>query len=314
MLEIIKERQVAIQNQLQGIAQKHADRSNGMFTVLPIDQDTYPGQSLLDSYVKGNPIDPAYSDELASAIDKRYKPFKTFMDNKEQSTSSLLRIGETLASGQNVINGSDHAELIDIALSQLAITNSLKQRGYTFNTGIIVSKMVDFLGVSVDGNTIPARVLFEQAFDRTYLTVPRSASTKGKFDELSIKAYNKHVRSVIAGDLNRRPRSNKIPMLLGAALPGTVNKFRNLPVDKNSAEKTLVIGHVSDGILSFSNFALTYATAVRLDKPDLYIDDVGFSLRQPEHITSFMGRMVLNLQKLDDETYVYDMSGDLPVL
>ncbi len=171
--------------------------------------------------------------------------------------------------------------------------------------------MVDFLGLNTGGETAtPLRELLALGFHKSYLTLPRTSSTDGKLEVKVVKAYNSFVRNEIRGDFDRRARSNRVPLFLGVALPGTVNK------PSADDPETIVVGRVSDGVLDFARQAMTVATGIRMrhEGSSLFIDGIPTSLQKREEINAFMGRLINGITELDGLSYAYDEDGTMPVL
>ncbi len=312
-MEIIPATQSDLQYQMQLTAIKHAERSKGMLTVLPHDEDRYPGQSLMHPFIEcGNdgPLTPDISDAIAAKIDSRYPALLAKLNTDDAAISTGLdRIEELLKFNVSVIIGTDHAELLDVSLENLAIANHLRRRGVALRSGIIASKMIDFLGVSALGD-MPVRDVLALGFDKSFLTIPRTRSTDGIVEETAVQLYNKRVTHDIRSQLRFRQSKKHVPFLLSVALPGTINK----PSVEDSTKT--VIGRVSPGILRFTSAAMLVDCAVRLDQhdPKVYIGEVPRHITEPEDITVVMRGLTKAVQKLDNKPYIYDADGTLSVI
>ncbi len=137
-----------------------------------------------------------------------------------------------------------------------------------------------------------------------------------------MEIYNDLVVRSIEGDMNRRPRSNRVPMLLGVAMPGTINKPLNAAkyvsqeIPLETRQITTVVGQISFGTVDFMKHALSYATITRMgDKTDVRIDPIPINVRTPEDVSRLAQKLLHLLSQRDpDVNYVYDRLGQLPVL
>jgi hypothetical protein len=328
MIEILPKTQREIQESLHEIAAKHAERSGGFLELLPIDTEQYPGQSITHSVIKSEgTLEPNEADTFAVGVDLRYqdliRAYDDYTIEDSPTYSRFFNIQQAVNAGVDIINGTDHAELVDIIFSHLHFVNRLRRgkekkahelgespEKHQLRSGLIVSKMVDFLGVNVYGTTTPVRNLLTLGFDKTYLTLAKTRSSEGLFEEKTRKAYNKRVRSEITSDFRKRAFSNRHPMVLGVALPGTVNKPMLHHPD------TTVVGRANEGILDFTKEALTVVSAVRMreEGSQVYVDNRLENLYSATNLHSAMGRLTLALEVLDDRRYVYDENGDIPTV
>jgi hypothetical protein len=170
--------------------------------------------------------------------------------------------------------------------------------------------MVDFLGVNIHGTMTPVRNLLTLGFDKTYLTLPKTSTSDGLFEEKTRKTYNRWVRGEIASDFRKRAFSNRHPMVLGVALPGTVNK----PMQDNP--EVTVIGRANEGILDCMKHALTVVSAVRMreEVSQIHIDELLNNIHSAPQLHATMGRFALTLEQLDGEKYVYDADGSIATI
>lgn len=326
MIELLPKTQREIQESLQKVAAKHAERSGGFLELLPIDTEQYPGQSITQSVIKSEgTLSPNEADTFAVGVEPRYedliRAYNDYTAEDSPTFSRFYNIQQAVNAGVDIVNGTDHAELVDIIFSHLHFVNRLrrgqekkaielgeKPEKHQLRSGLIVSKMVDFLGVNAHGTMTPVRNLLTLGFDKTYLTLPNTASSEGLFEEKARKGYNRWVRSEISSDFRKRAFSNRHPMVLGVALPGTVNK----PMLSNP--DTAVVGRVNEGILEFTAEALTVISAVRMREQgsQIYIDDILENLYSAPRLHNAMGRLSLALEMLDGHDYIYDRDGDIP--
>jgi hypothetical protein len=328
MFDILPKTQIEIQKHLHESAAKHAERSNGFLVCLPVEPDIYPGQSILDPVIKSSgTLGPNEADIFASGVDNRYSnlisAYDDYTDESATTYERFQHIEQAVLSGTNIVNGTDHAELVDIIFNHLHVVNRLKRAQMKranmleekpekrmLRSSVIVSKMIDFLGIETDGVVTPVRDLLALGFDKTYLTIPRTGSTEGWLEKTGIKTYNKYVRSEIASDLEQRAFTNRKPMVLGVALPGTVIK--------ESAENpnTWIVGKANEGILDFTRKALLVVSAVRMREQgsSVFIDTLPRNVHTDEQLHNMMGRLTVGISELDGKKYIYDSTGTAPVI
>lgn len=325
MIDILPKTQFEIQESLHTIAAKHVDRSNGFLQLLPIDVEAYPGQAITNPIIKSQgTLSPSDADNTAAKIDPRYIDLvRAYDDYTSIDSPTYFRfhnIQNAVNAGENIINGTDHAELVDILFSHLHFVNRLRQsqevksrelgenpEKTALRSGIIISKMIDFLAVDIEGLTVPVRDLLALGIDKTYLTIPRTNSSDGIFEKGAVKTYNKFVRTEISTDLRKRAFSNRRPMVLGVALPGTVNKRSKTNPDE------IVIGRANDAIVGFSKDALLVTSAVRMREKDsqVFIDEQMTNIYKSQQLHETLGRLAHSLSIMDDESYVYDQNGTM---
>lgn len=335
--------EIATLGELYEIAEKHTT-SHDKLVLLPMrpgdEAGQYPGQTiqlkdprstLIERSLEAKPFDEQfgplglslYSDYsviegLARSVDRRFPFIAPALDGFSVETDNAA---EKIKAGDSIINGTDHAELIDIALWHLAFSERVKNsetlidhpnRG--FKTGIVVSKMVDFLGIDMGlGDPIPARYLLALAFDYTFMVIPR----KPEYDTDVLDGFNAQSKAQTSKALQgyhprkktRRSRQVHTPLSLGVALPGTVNKpLRDDP-------ETMVIGRVSDGISDYTgqSHVLTIATALRFgdDEARIFISGSPRHIEDNDDITSLMHTLLDGIVMLDGRKHVYDETGEL---
>ena len=297
---------------LYSIAEKH-QHSHEKLVLLDFDPERYPGQSLQSRYntikaAKDGPLSPEVAATIANDIDPRYPLLE---QRVREETSTVDRLVELIKDNNNILNGTDHAELVDIALWNLALTGYIKQKGVELRSGLVVSKMVDFLGIDLNApEPTPIRDLLGLGFDRTFLVIPPNSEL---FDRSTVKDYNERSTRETAGTFRRKARSNAKygPMVLGVALPGSVNK----PL-ASDPEKT-VVGRVNDGITAYAGVENTMATAsaVRLEGDTrVFIDDVPMRVETHNDVEALVGKLITGLTGFGDGEYLYDKDGDLETI
>lgn len=328
-MEIPDRHAAQIHEELHSWAAEHAG-SHPKLVLLDIDPVRYPHQQIGIHTIKSTPLEPQYLDSVAQDIDSRYDFIP--VDNEENEPAMQL-MGEILDSHQNVVLGTDHMELIDIALLAARVKSKLHRAGYTFDSAIIVNKMVAYLGVEMDESVVPATEVLGQAFDETYLSIPNTPSAKNRMGlpEKVISGYNDLVLRL--GIEHRLKKSHRIgkAVLLAAAFPGTVNKaldvraYEELEEDPSvmipwqDRPNTLVIGRANTGMLRFTAKALTVVACTQLKGSTknigVHFSAVPYSIRSKEKLDLAMQRISAMQNQSDPEhNYVYDENGDLPVV
>lgn len=301
--------------------------------------------------IDGKPIeDISVSDAVATAVDPRYAGLPATLEKYDAETGALTQMGHVLRSGQNVALGMEHADLFDIALGEVGISNHFRKQKIAHRPVLIVSKAMDFLGVNIEAlkmppdivttflkgldievepdNTVPVRRFLGVAAAAVYMTVP-STKTFSQIRGLQHEAigwFNKHVTSSLAKDLDRGNEGNHQPVLLGVAAPGTTVK--KLDVDAlddelkerhqiNTGEEVDVVGGINPGIVRFMKQALTYAAAIRLenDPPAVAIDKEFLCVKARKDVSELADKLVALASGLEpDKRFIYDETGALPVI
>jgi len=325
MIDFIQERVDNVLGQLSETAAVHAAMSGGMLVHTP----DVKVVDLRDPSITGDPLNPKASNKTATGIDSRYQ---TLYEATEQSLEIEL-IEDTLRSGQNVVLATGHGELVDVALQGLAVANVIKLRRPNlvdskgrpfFRTSIITSRMIEYLGIPLaDDQVLQVRDVLTLGFDKTYLTIPSTVSTKGKIDKYTLKTYNNSAKQEMAADMERRAFSNRRPMLLTFAAPGTVDKPLDTAkyqgdIPKELLDKTIVMGQINYSITEFCKNALTFAAIARMGNTEskVAIDNRPLCLQEPEDVEKLAERIIKLVVKTDndDTNYIYDSTGTLPVI
>jgi len=327
-MEILDRYVDKMHRQLHTWAEEHT-ASHPRLVLLDIDPEKYPHQHTGIHTIKSTPLEPQYLDPIAQDIDNRYDYIP--VDSPENEPAMEL-IGEILDSRQNIVLGTDHMELVDIALLATKVNSQLHRAGYMFDSAIIVNKMIAYLGVDMQGSIMTATEVLGQAFDEIYLSIPHTSSAKGRMSlpKNVITNYNDLViRHGIEQRLKKSHRIGKA-VLLAAAFPGTVNKELDVStyekikdpsvaIEWADRPKTLVIGRANTGMLRFTAHALSVVACSQLDGPakdiQVHFSRDPLSIRTKEKLDKAMG-LITEMQNLSDpeHNYVYDVNDDLPVV
>lgn len=316
----IPEVELSILSEMHTSANKHAGTSHPRLVLLDLDPEKDEHQRLGNTVIrapKSFPLKPAIANTIANDIDDRYPSLYRHMKGEDVHTiEGIRRIVELVRDNNNVVNCTDHDELIDVILEHLSLTGVIKQ-SVNIRTAIVASKMIDFLGVELDDGIVPARNLLAMGFDRSYLTIPRSKSTEEAFsedEEVLVSATNSRTTRSIGRSFKRDLIINRRlpPFVLGVAVPGTVNK------PSLHDPNLTVVGRVSKGILNFTDVpnTMSVATAIRLDmdNPKVFIDEVPMKIEDINDIDRLMDRLLAGITKLDGGNYIYDRTGSIEVV
>lgn len=325
-MKLLEKHESQIHESLHEWAAEHT-KSHERLVLLDINPDKYPHQRILNHTVQGTPLEPLAIDSVAQNIDNRYSELAQAVEKNHKS----LRIAKAIIdSQQNLILGTDHQELVDIALIMANITSRLRQKGANLDSGLIANKMAAYLGVEMhSGEIIPATNVLSLAFNETYLTLPSTISSKDKLSlpRRVISAYNGRV--IDRGIINRLRATSRIgkAMLLGVALSGTINKRLNMDeynqsqhlirIEPEQQQATLIIGRANIGTLKFMKRALTMVAGSQLQPDNTRVDisDEPLYISTKEELSNAMNSIATIRNHQDtSHHYVYDMNGNLPVI
>jgi hypothetical protein len=331
-----------VKNRLRDWAAEHADHHPDIFVVLDhvseeeATQERNPGgldlafihesQKLTTHTLKGHtPVPAAAVDTLAEHIEPRYPEIASAIDANQPA---LSLIGNQLDARQNVILGTDHGEIIDIAVLLARVRNNLQSEGQHFETGIIVNKMASYLGVKLGDAVVPALQILQMGFNEIYLNLPntRSGNKRLSIPHAVISKYNRVL--VEHGIQKRLEQSRKVgrAMLLGVALSGTVNKWldtaaydenHRADIPESQRDRTHIIGKVSEGIIKLASNALVVPASTHLVPGEIQVKiaDRLFALDDARDIVRLMNTVATMHNDMDQQHhYVYDRDGTLPVL
>lgn len=224
-LEHWREQQQIVSRELNNLAQGHVERSNGRFTILPVDPENHPAQRITTQSIDGSPTDVDNLIAIGEAVNadqpqRIHQIINTFME-EESNRELVTTLGEDLTSGQNIIVITNHSEVQDIAEALGACHIALKsvgkanERDYDFTTNLVLSKMIAHLGYM----GMPAVDILSQICDKQYFSFPKTDSIRGtNIPEKLVTAYNWSLRQRIKTKL--RGGGN----LFGIAPSGTIDK------------------------------------------------------------------------------------------
>lgn len=324
-MKFIEKYEAQIHEDLHNWAAEHTN-SHERLVLLPIDPTKYPHQRIMEHTVHSQPLEPIALDPLVAQIEPRYPEF---IEAVEENPKSLRIAGAILNSRQNLIVGTDHQELIDIALLMAYLSSSLRQKGTSFSSGLIANKMAAYLGVEMEKNVVvPLTDVLGMAFDEVYLTLPASQSAKERLSLPRQFASRVNKTVVEKGIIMRLKTTRRLgkAMLLGAALTGTVNKeldesaykpFGEIEyIPQKEIEHTQVLGRANIGVLAFMKNSLTMVAGTQLEKGNIKVTiaDEPLYIDSKELLESAMQKIAIIRSEQDpSHYYVYDSVGNLPV-
>ncbi len=286
---------------LQSWAAEHVAHSNGKLGLLAYAPELYPGQSGFN--VMGDPQSAAVVDGIARLAHPSYPEILHLLNEQEDRTYDVSRIGEILHGGSNVILATNHSDLIDIAITHAAFYSLLNRMGYEFNTGIIISKMVAFLAYKLGEEMAPTVGVLKLLEDEQFLSYPRTEGARkqglGRIvlaDETT--RHNRHMRSRVV----RRLSEGRV--LLAAAPSGTTDK------PSHDDPNMIQMGKVGTGtsIILQSEGTLVVPVAVDYNskKPIFEICDIPRKINDTNATNIVMGRIAERLtKKHSSKTYIY---------
>lgn len=307
-LEAWHEHQEVVSIELGELALGHAERSDGLLTVLPIDPETYPAQKITKPYVDSQPAKLKEIIDTASLAEAHYPAMLNALMASEKESMTISQLGEDLAAGQNIIIVTNHGEIKDIAIVLAAYDAAIKLVGaengreYEFTNNIVLSKMIAHLGAIGE----PAVDILGKMCDRQYFSFPRTKSIKNsKISSALVDVYNPAMRALVKHRLGAGGN------LFAMAPSGTVDK----PLDpENPGQLSLApIGSGTAKILTADNTkVLPVATWLKDDH--LVFEPLGIARsiqgeseeRNRQNVDSMMHDMAEVLtSEVPDKQFVY---------
>ncbi len=215
----IESRQYEVLEELQLLAQPHADASNGLFTTLAIDPELYPAQSLSNYKIDGSPQAPEVVKMVAESVEPRFGFFLSELDRQESAEGHLTEVADSLRQGHNIVLVTNHGDLKDIAYTLAAYYIKLKEFGVeAFHTSLVMSKIISFLGLEGETPT-PAADVLKVLCDEQYFTFPRTRSIAESNVAKEVVDYYNYRAKVAMGWQLRRGKT-----LFAMAASGTTDK------------------------------------------------------------------------------------------
>lgn len=287
-----------INEELSLMAQRHVASSEGSLALLGSDPDRYPEQS--EYHVKGEPLDEAVINILAETVEPRFNALLDLINQAESGDrKEVSRINEQFKNRDNLIIVTNHGDLIDIALVEAAFYSIFKKAEMTFNTSIIISKMVTMLGYKMGNDIIPCTDVLKMLCDDIFLSFPRSETIeKAAFMRLvpdEIDRHNKLVRKSIGKLLMEG--SN----LMALAPSGSK--------DKEISENHYRLGPINPGTIAIMRFERTFVLPVAVwlksDQPFFKICDIPRKIQSDEEVHGMMETIAKVLSDNVDGNFSY---------
>lgn len=274
--------------ELRNLAAPHVEASNGLFTLLPVDPETYTAQSLTTSYIEAEPQDVGTVQLIANAIESRFDKFTGKLDELEDSHGEISRLGEALRTGQNIILITNHGDLRDIAYTLAAYYIKLKEAGYKFHSSLVISKIVSFLGVGLGEHADPATNILKNICDKEYLSFPRTKTiADSRIGSHIVDTYNAAVRQSMKRQLSRGGN------LFAMAASGTTDK----PAADDAS--TLLLATIGNGTakLEMAKNSLVLPVAVYLNDGQCIFEpcDIPRAVQSIDQAHDVMGKIAGHL-------------------
>ena len=285
---------------LQEWAEDHVSKSGGQLGLLPYKPEHYPGQD--GASVDGDPQSAAVVDGIARIAQPKYGQILKLLEQQEETTQEVSRIGELLSAGNNVILATNHSDLVDIAITHAAFYSLLERSGYEFKTGIIISKMVAFLAYKLGEELAPAVGVLKMLETEQFLSYPRTESAKkrgfGKLLPNEVDRHNKQMRDRVAHRLGEGS------LLLAVAASGTVDK----PVegDPDTIIMSGMTGGTSSLMQSKNTLVLPVAVSYDSETPIFETCDIPRVVKDDAMASGVMHRIAERLtERAPNKTFVY---------
>jgi hypothetical protein len=295
--ERFEEREELVFEELRRMASPHVEASDGLFTLLDHDEESYPAQSLRTWHVDGNPQDAGTVKWIARGIEPRFDIFTDVLAESESSASEISRIGEQLEKDQNIILVTNHGDLKDIAYTLAAYYVKLKEQRYDFRSSLVMSKIISFIGVGEDGDS--AVNILKNICDEEYFSFPRTKSiNQSRIAGGLVTAYNEGVRKVM------ERRLHKGGNLFAMAASGTTDK----PLEDDQSTISMGrIGHGTVKLMAAPN-SLVLPIAVWLTPEDVVFKpcDIPRAINEDEEAHDVMALIAQTLtDSVPDTKFVY---------
>ncbi len=254
--EITEKAQAEIAEAFYANAQSNANASNGLLIAYEPDFKRFPYQSISIQHdrrlIKGNPLDPDSAFAVAEVVDKRCKGLEDAIEQADSENGALTMAEQVVDAGSNVLFGTDHLEIVDIAYFACGVSAFLRKRQAAHRSGLILSKAAsDYMGVDVknlaseslpyevikdylealnltilEDGTVPVRDFLKLAVDMQFLVIPNTESFSGLrgMQAEAVQLHNWEVKSDISAHMSKRRLKSRDPLVLYVAMPGTKTK------------------------------------------------------------------------------------------
>ena len=287
-VESYKGHQDIVSEEMHEWASRHAESSGGLLVVLDNDHDRYPDQRLSKLYFNGELRSPEEVSATARLAEPNFDAILDRLAAYENAGREISRLGEDLEAGQKIILVTNHGHIKDIVIALAAFYVALSERGYQFETSLIMSKMISHLGFLTTTN--PAIDVLKIGCSRGYLSFPRTSSTEGsKIADGLISAYNGTLRQIIK--LHQRKGGN----LFAMAPSGTTDKA--LDPDKPNEYTLGRIGPSAKLMIGKEYKVVPVAIWLNDDEPVFEICDIPRSLADEEEADGVMQLIATTLNE-----------------
>lgn len=159
-----------------GLSSSHAVGDIQRLTVDPETNQRHPAQGAwrMDS----QPIPTESLELIARDV---YLPSGQVLEGLQNGDRSdrVKYIGQLLASGHTVVNAIPHSSISDIGLAHGLTTIALRNMGYEFNSGMVVSQGVTMLGREYHGHVVPVPDYLGFMCDTVWFVYPNTEKTAG---------------------------------------------------------------------------------------------------------------------------------------
>jgi hypothetical protein len=290
-------------------AQEYEDKDEH-FRVLAHDTEKFPGQ--LGVSVDGDPQSAAVIDSIAAIVQPRYSELTERLREQEKVNGEVSRVGEILAGGNNLVLTTNHYDVRDIAITHAAFYSELDKLGYHTKTGIIISKMIAYLGYILreqpvqDDVPAPAVEILKILQDKIFLSHPQTDSARGRginrLTSIEVKLHNRVLKRELKAFLGRGA------VLLAMAPSGSTDK--SLP---DGDPNTITMAKMSQGTAEILKMPRTYnlPIAINYKSPEVIFDvcDIPRIMKNEADAHRSMGLIADTLsQRVPNKNFIYNYS------
>ncbi len=289
-----------LDQQLMVWAAEYATDPGNKLAALDYNPEKYLGQK--GHVVRSESTDKSFVKLIATEAFKPHS-FDSLLEQLEQPLQQerLHAIGELLNGKNNVVLATNHGDLIDIAIAHAAVYHQLESLGYSPRTGIIISKMVAFLGYELLGEPSPCPQVLQALENEIFLSYPRTASAEkhgiARILPDEAKQHNRHMRRDVVKSLGGGS------LLLAVAMSGTTDKsfgsadiLHMAPVGEGTAD-TLTQEHT---------YVLPTSLYYRHESAHIALTDTPRFIDNTDVLHRAMASIATNLtQNVEGITYTY---------
>jgi hypothetical protein len=272
------------------LAQAHA----GTMEMLPLDPEAYPyqGQYRYDN----DPKPQSVVDGIATMLHPKAYP-RLQEELRDRFAPQVHYIGELLTNKQNVALSMPHGPMTDIGVGFAAVTGAVRELGCEFKTDFVVSFNIQFMGIKLGENALPAVDALGLLCDRIHFSIPRSERVKRSaltqhVSDRKINASNKAMRD----DMDREFEEGGV--LVALAPSGTT--------DQKLRDGNYHMGKLGDGTAKLLTTPSLFVQPVAMHLPEVF-ETVGIArqLETADDVHDMMQEKVATLNR-HGQRYVYD--------